>query len=89
MRRFPGKHWSKLKDEHERRIKPHIHPNLDQESVWLYIFRAYLWPGERVMFDGSPVEYTEAPKMLDWAFDEEASPYDDVKEEKGAAFVAK
>jgi fatty acid desaturase len=51
----PGLHWSLLPAVHAREITPHIDPALEQKSLIAYIFRAYIWPGKRVTFDGKPV----------------------------------
>jgi len=59
----PGLHWSKLREVHERDVAPHIHPALDQPSIVLYMWRAFVWPGRRVRFDGGPVD--PGPPMQD------------------------
>jgi fatty acid desaturase len=51
----PGLHWSLLPAEHARCVAPFIHPNLDQPSLLAYLFRTFLWPGERVRYDGTPL----------------------------------
>lgn len=51
----PSLHWSLAADVHERELKPHIHPNLDQPSMLIYIWRTFIWPGRRVTFEGDPV----------------------------------
>jgi len=52
---FPGMHWSELPAAHRERLGPHIHPSLDQKSLILYCIRAYVWPGQRLTYDGHPV----------------------------------
>jgi len=52
----PNLHWSKLPEAHEELIAPHNHPALDQENLVVYMWRAYIWPGKRVRYDGEPVE---------------------------------
>eukprot|EP00659_Diplonema_papillatum_P010897 gene10897-16761_t len=49
----PGWHWRLLADAHDLIIKPHIHPNLDQDDLLLYFFRAHIYPGKRLWYDGS------------------------------------
>lgn len=49
----PGLHWSLLPAEHKKRVAPHIHPNLDQPSLPLYLFRTFGIPGKRVRYDGA------------------------------------
>jgi fatty acid desaturase len=51
----PGLHWSLLPEEHAKRVAPFIHPNLDQPSLLAYLFRAFVWPGRRLRYDGAPV----------------------------------
>merc|ERR1712008_269590 len=60
---FPGMHWSKLKQEHERIVKPRLHPPLDQPCLLKYIALTYVLPGGRVMHDGSP--YRMPPPVCD------------------------
>jgi len=68
---FPGKHWSTLKAEHDEKVKPFNHRNLNRENILGYMFEAYVYPGRRVMYDGSefvlPADAT-AP-LIDWAVD--------------------
>ncbi len=59
----PKLHWSKLREAHEREVAPHIHPNLDCPSIAGYAFRAFIRPGKRVQYDGSPIQL--APVMDD------------------------
>lgn len=51
----PGLHWSLAPAVHARDIAPHIHPNLDQKSMFVYIVKTFIWPGKRVNFDGTLV----------------------------------
>jgi len=51
----PNLHWSLAREAHERELAPHIHPALDQPSIFLYAWRAFIWPGKRLTFDGKPV----------------------------------
>jgi fatty acid desaturase len=59
----PGLHWSLTAKAHADEIAPHIHPNLDQPSLIKYCWAAYVYPGKRIMYDGS--EYVMPPKYLD------------------------
>lgn len=36
----PGLHWSFAPAEHAKRVAPLIHPNLNQSSLLVYLFRA-------------------------------------------------
>ncbi len=65
----PSLHWSLLREVHERDIAPHIHPALDQPSLLAYMWRAFVWPGKRVRFDGAPVVADHAPDVS-WVSDE-------------------
>ena len=62
----PSLHWSKLPEMHARDIAPHIHPALDQGSLIAYCFRAYVYPGKRVMYDGSPYVMPEEGPDEEW-----------------------
>lgn len=52
----PNLHWSKLPKAHAELIAPHNHPALNQENILAYFFRAYIYPGKRLRYDGKPVE---------------------------------
>jgi len=75
----PGMHWSKLKEQHERVVKPHMHPSLDQPNLLWYIFVTYVLPGGRVMYDGSP--YRMPPPIPDepWFTEDTTETYSDGK----------
>ncbi|MFT7625276.1 MAG: fatty acid desaturase [Myxococcota bacterium] len=51
----PNMHWSLYRAEHDEKVAPNNHDNLDQRSIGLYLWRAYVWPGKRMRFDGTPV----------------------------------
>lgn len=51
----PGLHWSLAPEAHRKEYGPHIDPRLEQKSLFLYLWRAYIWPGKRLNFDGTPV----------------------------------
>lgn len=51
----PSLHWSLLREAHEQKVQPFIHPNLVQKSLVAYCFRTFLWPGKRLRYDGTPV----------------------------------
>ena len=51
----PGWHWHRLPKAHNDLIKPHMHPNLDQSNILSYFWTAHIYPGKRLMYDGSPV----------------------------------
>lgn len=52
---YPGRHWALLPHDHETRVKPHIHPNLDHDNILEYIFTQFIYPGKRVDYLGNPV----------------------------------
>ncbi len=62
----PGLHWTRLRGEHEARIAPHIHPNLDQASMVVYIWQAYVSPGVRCDYLGRPLVLPEEGPDEDW-----------------------
>lgn len=51
----PGLHWSLTPEAHAKELAPFIDPRLDQKSLLVYCWQAYIWPGKRVRFDGAPV----------------------------------
>lgn len=56
---YPGKHWSCLKEEHEKRVKHGMHPALDEPSIFGFIFCSFIYPGIRKSFDGKPMAVPE------------------------------
>lgn len=51
----PNLHWSLTRQRHAEELAPHIHPELDQPSIAVYAWKAFIWPGKRLRFDGTPV----------------------------------
>lgn len=51
----PGLHWSLLPAAHHAELGPNLHPALEQRALLPYLFRAYVYPGKRVTYDGKPV----------------------------------
>lgn len=49
----PGLHWSLLPEVHAEKIAPHIHPNLDQKSLAVYLFKTFILARRRT-FDDKP-----------------------------------
>ncbi len=62
----PGLHWSLAPAEHAKRVAPFIHPNLDQRSLLVYLFRAYVSPGKRVTYEGEPLVLPEDGPDEEW-----------------------
>lgn len=58
----PGLHWSLTAQAHYDRIHGRIHPALEQKSLAIYLFRAFIYPGQRLRYDGKAVILpTEGP----------------------------
>ncbi len=62
----PGLHWSLARAAHMERFHPTIHPALEQESLLVYLFKAFVWPGKRLNFDGTPVVLPEEGPDENW-----------------------
>ncbi len=62
----PGLHWSLLRAAHEQKLEPFIDPRLDEPSLAIFLFRTFLWPGKRRMFDGRPMTFIEEGPDADW-----------------------
>lgn len=61
----PGLHWSLLPQAHAERVKPGLHPNLEQPSLPAYLFKTFIYPGKRVTFEGTPYAPPKTPDA-DW-----------------------
>ena len=62
----PGLHWSLLPAEHQKRVAPFIHPNLDQPNFVLYLWRTFGWPGKRLRYDGAPLVLPQEGPDEEW-----------------------
>lgn len=62
----PGLHWSRAPEVHHQRLHPHIHPALEQRSFLVYIWKAFIWPGKRLRYDGTPVVLPPEAPDEDW-----------------------
>lgn len=62
----PGLHWSLTPAAHAERYHATIHPELEQPSLALYMFKAFIYPGKRVTFDGKPVVIQGEGPDHDW-----------------------
>lgn len=71
-----GLHWSLAPAEHQKRVAPFIHPNLDQPSLLAYLFRTYFWPGKRVTYEGKPLVLPEAGPDEEWIPSPKETPSD-------------
>lgn len=79
----PSLHWSLLPAAHAEKLAPTIHPNLDQKSLAVYLFKTFIYPGKRVTFDGKPVVIEGEGPDHDWVKATESAPTDQL----GAAAV--
>jgi len=52
---MPGLHWSLTPAAHAEKVAPYIHPELDQRSLAVYLWKTFIYPGRRMRFDGKPV----------------------------------
>jgi fatty acid desaturase len=64
--KHPGLHWSLLPQAHAEQIAPYIHPNLDQKSLLVYLWKTFVWPAKRVTYDGKPYEPPPAGEDEEW-----------------------
>jgi len=48
----PGLHWSKLPEYHNKFVKPHMNPTLDQTSMLMFFIRRFIIPGGRTNLQG-------------------------------------
>jgi len=62
----PGLHWSLLPEAHAQRLRPGLHPALEEHSLPAYIFRAFVYPGKRLRYDGTPLVVTDLGPDRDW-----------------------
>jgi fatty acid desaturase len=65
---WPGRHWSLLEHDHETRVKPHMHPGLDRESILGYIFEQFVYPGQRVDFRGLKIPIVDDGPDEPWFY---------------------
>ena len=65
----PSMHWSLLPAYHEKNIAPYIHPNLNQKSLTKHLITAYIYPGKRVNYDGTPYILEDLVPDEDWVAD--------------------
>ena len=66
----PALHWSLLPEAHARRIRPGLHPALEQPSILVYAWRTFVYPGRRETFEGKPVTFPDVDDDLDWVVPE-------------------
>lgn len=61
----PGLHWSLLPAAHAKQVAPHIHPNLDQPSMALYVLKTFVL-GRRQSYDGTAFALPAEGPDEDW-----------------------
>jgi fatty acid desaturase len=62
----PGLHWSLTPQAHAERYHPTIHPELEQKSLAVYMFKSLVWPGKRLDIHGKPVVIQNEGPDHDW-----------------------
>jgi fatty acid desaturase len=62
----PGLHWSLTAAAHAREIHGHIDPRLEQRSLLLYMFSAFIYPGTRRYYDGQELAPPAAGRDEEW-----------------------
>ena len=62
---FPGLHWSKLREQHDLKVAPHIHPALNQPSLLAYLYTTFVFPGKRIDYLGRPVVFAKEQPGVD------------------------
>lgn len=65
----PGWHWSQNKEKHDKLIKPHLHPNLEQKSILGYMFRTFIYPGVRIDYLGNKLDLPAEVPDEPWFYD--------------------
>lgn len=63
---MPGLHWSLTPAAHAKRVAPYIHPELDQRSLAVYLWKSFVYPGRRMRFDGKPVVIVAEGPDREW-----------------------
>jgi len=64
----PWLHWSYLPEAHAKEVHPVIHPELEQTSMLSYIWQTFVWPGERLTYEGKPLVFDQVTDE-DWVAD--------------------
>jgi fatty acid desaturase len=73
----PGLHWSLLPQAHAERIRPTLHPALEQRSVIVYLFKTFVYPGKRLTYDGKPLVITDEGPDRSWVQPDEGKVSDE------------
>ena len=72
----PGLHWSLTPQAHAEYFGAHIHPELEQKSMLVYVLKAFVYPGVRRTFEGQRVELPPAERDEPWIPRPEETPED-------------
>lgn len=59
-------HWSLLPEWHAKNIAPNVHPALNQNNLFTYLWKTNIYPGKRVTYDGKPIDVPPRSKDVDW-----------------------
>jgi hypothetical protein len=51
---------------HAEDVRPFLHPSLDRESLFAYLFEVHIYPAKRVDYLGNPVVLPPAVNDEDW-----------------------
>lgn len=62
----PNLHWSLAPAAHAVELAPFVHPNLQQPSMPVWIWRSFFWPGKRLHYDGTPLVLAADLPDEDW-----------------------
>ncbi len=62
----PGLHWSLAPAVHAQKVAPLLHPALAQPSIGSYLWSAYVYPGRRLRYDGTPLQLPPKEPDLEW-----------------------
>jgi hypothetical protein len=65
----PALHWSLYPALHREHIAPHLHPNLDQKSLIIYLWKSLIFPGRRLDYLGNPLAVPSKMEDQDWVIE--------------------
>jgi fatty acid desaturase len=71
---YMGVHWSLYPEYHERILKPHLHPALDQKSLIAFLWKSCIYPGKRLDYLGNPITLPPKVETADWVADVSIDP---------------
>jgi fatty acid desaturase len=72
----PSLHWSLLREAHDEYLGPHIHPELDQKSLIIYVLKTFVFPGRRRRYDGGQVQLDPDSRDENWIPNPKENPED-------------